>query len=838
MAIDLLASAIEASFDAPGDRIEWNLTSAQAPRSDGQQLRVDAQHELGAPAGQFHEVDASRAEQQRTRPWLVLVECASEVRQGKHAGRLRSAIEHDAQLLIVVCNVEPSTNALESTRDLDPAARIAQRLRCDFVGPLCTGSTRELTETLDRLKQAGRSAVVYLDARQSSTPPPHFQPLDRPGGSDTRPAGEGEPLRQIAAETLLRLAEGDRRVAAFSTDVDPLLPTAWESRPDEELAVEARVPFALNHCAALAARGGKPFLFLSVDEAQNFLGCLRREICLDRRGVTLVVEARRPGGTSEGIGSASLAGLRHLPDVSLLSPKDGTELCQMLRWCVQQSDPAIVWLPEQWEPPVSWPQGGEISLGRAERLGPGVDVAIIAWGPQAAAAAIAAENLAQRGIGATVVNARFAQPLDIDLLTRACGDCAYVVLVDDAPEGGGFASWVAEHLLRKRIVQSLTIVTREAALASTPCDDPHHHTATAIVERCRWLGEPIAGRRIETKLAVAPSFRGPGAFETTCPAVSARDAAAEASLQRQVLAQQFSPFIQQRVDQYARMGSRDVYLWRWCLHGLGLTTLSCVAPELRQDLCDTKLLAVMYGVMLDDVADQRGSDDFLAALIGIIAGRPERDFAAFTRQQQQYARFTCDLWDTFRDRLQCSPCYQEYAELLDYDHRQILNTFAYSCMVNKQPTLLNVQEHDMYLPHNMQMMSFATMDLMCSPGFGRDELGKLREVIWHAQSMGRIGNLVSTWQREIADRDFTSGVFARALRQGDLTPEDLRSAAGPYIEAAIRRGEHEQYFLRKWESHWQCIEALAAGIRSVDVVELLGALAQLMRMELLSRGLK
>src|SRR6185295_5019331 len=134
-----------------------------------------------------------------------------------------------------------------------------------------------------------------------------------------------------------------------------------------------------------------------------------------------------------------------------------------------------------------------------------------------------------------------------------------------------------------------------------------------------------------------------------------------------------------------------------------------------------------------------------------------------------------DLWEAFEQRLKASPSFAEYEALLTYDHQQILNTMNYSSMVNRLPAMLNVQEHNMYLPHNMQMMSFATMDLMNSPDVDRSELGKLREVVWHAQSMGRIGNLMSTWQREIADRDFTSGVFARAVLRGDLTVEDLRS---------------------------------------------------------------
>ncbi len=745
-----------------------------------------------------------------------------------------AAIDLESQLLVVLCDVDDSQLRHVDTHEASGAARVADRLQCDFVGPLDAANPGQLSEALARVKQSGRSTVLYVDARTLQAPAPHFAPVDRASDGEST-VGAGERLRDIASGALATLAANDRRIAVYSADDDSLFKTTAESSISQELPLDERVPMAIDQCASLAARGGKPFLFMSADEVQNHLGRIRREICLDRRGVTLVIEARRAGAVSEVIGSASLSGIRHLPDISLLAPKDGTELCQMLTWCVDQADPAVIWLSEQWEPPVHWPPGDEIVRGRAERLGKGTDVTIIAWGSQAAAAAIAAENLAQQGIVATVVNARFAQPLDVETLARACSDAAYLVIVDDAPAGGGFAGWVSEQLVRRGVVQSITIVSSANLSERSHSDDPHDQLASHIVDRCRWLSEPMFGQRVDPEMRVVsverpvfPSYPVARIFET----------AGSSDVQQQILAQQFSPFIQRWVERYALVGSRDVYLWRWCLHGLGLTTLSCVPVALRHDLCDTKLLAVMYGVMLDDVADQAGGDEFLAALIGIIAGESERNFGAFSSEQQEYARFTCDLWDTFRGRLECSPCYQEYAELLDYDHRQILNTFAYSCMVNKHPALLNVQEHDMYMPHNMQMMSFATMDLMCSPKFDRNELGRLREVIWHAQSMGRIGNLVSTWQREIADRDFTSGVFARALRQGDLTPDDLRSASAESIEAAVRRGGHEQYFFQKWETHRRCILGLAPDIHSVDVGQLLGALTQLMDMEIHSRGLK
>lgn len=305
-----------------------------------------------------------------------------------------------------------------------------------------------------------------------------------------------------------------------------------------------------------------------------------------------------------------------------------------------------------------------------------------------------------------------------------------------------------------------------------------------------------------------------------------------------VLRRELSPDLEHWVDRYARVGNRNPYLWKWCCRGVEVTTLSCAQPDVPQELCDTKVLGVMFDVLLDDVADQQGDATLLEHLIGLTCGRPQTPLSQFSPVQQAYVRFTTEVWDEIQRRIRRYPYFDEHADLLRYDYLQLLNTMRYAHLLNRIPALLNLAEHDLYLPHNMHMMVSATIDLMCSPSFDRRELGLLREAVWNAQCMGRIGNLITTWQRELGEGDYTSGVFARAVSQGHLTVEDLLAGNRQQIEAAIRSGDHENHFLKNWHKHRQHLHALQHRVRSVDLRQLAAGLDCLICLHLGSRGCK
>jgi hypothetical protein len=103
--------------------------------------------------------------------------------------------------------------------------------------------------------------------------------------------------------------------------------------------------------------------------------------------------------------------------------------------------------------------------------------------------------------------------------------------------------------------------------------------------------------------------------------------------------------------------------------------------------------------------------------------------------------------------------------------------------------------------------------------------------------MGRIGNLLSTWQREIVNRDFTSGVFARAVSRGDLTLDQLTRGDADTVESAILNGAHDQYFFRRWMQHREHLRFRASQIRSIDLRPVLAGHDRFLLMHLGCRGL-
>ncbi len=832
-----LSMVLRHLFDGQRDQILWNFTddllNDQAQRE--QSLGLEAVPGFDPVA--VDRIAATDADDRASyKPWLVIVAQARDLGSPDRVGQLQMMLSHAPRILVVVCDAEDAIppvphDAAERDSWLTSGANA---LGLAYVGPIKARDSRHLLEALLNIKQLGHRSLLHL--RISAPDNPSVEPRVASVHEAPGTPGSGS-FRITASRALSERAASDARVVAVSTTLDADFSQPWESVPRRLFAVESGVPHALTWCANLAATGSRPFVFLSLDELQNSFGQIRQNICLKRAPVTLLVESR--GELSEAGAAATnpLGAIRQFPNTSIVSPKDASELCEMLAWCASQDVPVVIWLPESAEPTVVFDFSPAIKSGQCEQLRTGADVAIIAWGPLTAAACSAADCLARYGIAATVINARFAQPLDIDGILRAVRGAACAVLVDDSPRHDGFGGWVLELLARRGIAQSLSIVSPDADPHRQSPQDRYDHCAMTIVERCRWLSAPISANvTIEPAVTARIDGQGPCTADGWLNFFGAR-AGSMAREREQVYTQQLSSTIQRWVSAYETVGSRDLYLWKWCLHGVELTTLACVPLEFRAHVCETKLLSIVLCVLLDDVADQHGNSRLLDALLEMTCAGVCPALPDLSPLERRHAELTCALWAEYQERISSYPCYEAFEPVLRYDLLQFFNTMRYSHLVNGRPYLLNMVEHDLYTSHNMMMISFAMLDLMCSPGFPKADVGTLREAMWHAQCMGRIGNLLSTWRRELADRDFTSGVFARARIEGDLTLDDLEHGDFASIEATIRGRGHELYFFRKWAEHREQCHARARQLRSFDPRSVLDGHDRFFAMHLGSQGL-
>ncbi|MBI4882338.1 MAG: 1-deoxy-D-xylulose-5-phosphate synthase [Planctomycetes bacterium] len=158
--------------------------------------------------------------------------------------------------------------------------------------------------------------------------------------------------------------------------------------------------------------------------------------CLDRSGLV-----GQDGPSHHGC--HDIAFLRTYPNVILCAPRDAAELQAMLDLGLSQDHPFVLRYPRGKSALAAGPAPA-VEIGKAEILRSGEDVTLVAYGALAGEALRAAAILSEHGLEAAVVNARFAKPLDLDLLLEQAARTRLLVTIEEHQLMGGFGSAVLE----------------------------------------------------------------------------------------------------------------------------------------------------------------------------------------------------------------------------------------------------------------------------------------------------------------------------------------------------------------------------------------------------------
>jgi len=282
------------------------------------------------------------------------------------------------------------------------------------------------------------------------------------------------------------------------------------------------------------------------------------------------------------------------------------------------------------------------------------------------------------------------------------------------------------------------------------------------------------------------------------------------------------------IKKYEKVGNRSPMVWLLSYKIIKMVDFPPVIKKHQTSLQNSKFLMMMFIVLLDDVVDKTQNKKLINKFLEIPFSKSNVAPAFFSKKEKEYFAFSVMVWSAVLETVKKYPLYKKFQDIFQFDVSQIINSMRFACLINKNHHLINENEYWEHFPCSMQVVLYKTLDLMCSPKFNIKELGLVRRIAWESQNMVRIANWISTWEREMKEQDFTSGIFAHLIDSELIVVDDLKNNNFNKIINKIKKHGVEEYFLGKWERHYNKINELSARTKSFNVKKFLFQLEAIM----------
>ncbi len=264
---------------------------------------------------------------------------------------------------------------------------------------------------------------------------------------------------QVFAETLIELAKEDEKIIGITAAMPDGTGISKFGKvfPERTFDVGMAEQHAVSFAGALSIEGFRPVAAIYSTFLQRAYDQVVHDICLMDLPVTFAMDRAgivgEDGATHQGL--YDIAFLRTLPNMVVMAPKDENELRHMLKTAIYHPGPAALRYPRGSGLGVA--VDAEIQclpIGKGEVLREGTDIAIFAYGHMVAPSLDAADLLEKEGLSVAVINARFAKPVDRELVRRFAEITPCLITVEEHSLKGGFGSAILEVLQEERLTES------------------------------------------------------------------------------------------------------------------------------------------------------------------------------------------------------------------------------------------------------------------------------------------------------------------------------------------------------------------------------------------------
>jgi 1-deoxy-D-xylulose-5-phosphate synthase len=349
----------------------------------------------------------------------------------------------------------------ESLKSCFTPGMLFEAFKFNYLGPIDGHNVRQLTRILEQIRNMDGPILLHIQTTKgkgyepAEDDPTHFHGVGcfEPSTGDALKSHAQRPMSfsQVMGRTLSSLAETDPRLVAITAAMPEA--TGLEDfrlkQPERFFDVGICEQHAVTFAAGLASRGYRPAVCIYSTFLQRSYDQIVHDVCLQNLPVTFCMDRAGLVGADGPThhGAFDLSYLRHIPNMTLMAPKDEAELQRMLATCLTLPGPAAVRYPRGCGTGAELAQSPTpLEACTGQLLRDGSDVCVLALGNTVQPALEAAQELeAESGGSCAVYNTRFVKPLPEEIADIAAR-FPRLLLVEENALAGGFGSAVLELL--------------------------------------------------------------------------------------------------------------------------------------------------------------------------------------------------------------------------------------------------------------------------------------------------------------------------------------------------------------------------------------------------------
>jgi 1-deoxy-D-xylulose-5-phosphate synthase len=354
----------------------------------------------------------------------------------------------------------------EYTRGWVTGGTLFEELGFYYVGPVDGHDVRALVEVLENVRDADigpmlvhvvtRKGMGYAPAENAADKYHGVVKFDVVSGVQDKAAAGAPSYTSVFAKALTAEMERDEKVVAITAAMPSGtgLDKVAEKFPDRTFDVGIAEQHAVTFAAGLAAQGYKPFATIYSTFLQRAYDQVVHDVAIQNLPVRFAMDRAGLVGADGAThcGAFDLAYLCTLPNFTVMAAADEAELAHMVATAAAIDDrPSAFRFPRGEGVGVDLPERGTpLEIGRGRIVLKGQGVAILSFGARLSECLKAAEALGARGLRPTVADARFAKPLDRELILELAASHAGLVTIEEGSVGG-FGSHVAQLLAEEGV---------------------------------------------------------------------------------------------------------------------------------------------------------------------------------------------------------------------------------------------------------------------------------------------------------------------------------------------------------------------------------------------------